>query len=380
MFNSDAKRSAMNRRQGFKLFRAIGVLPVAGILAGIAILALDIGALHSKGLWEALAPSVREVPYKRGMVHDRLNILRLRQAPPGQPRVVVMGSSRAKSGFQPAILEQAERGGFAVSTLAHGGIGPFEIRSAVGDILSTNPDAVVLIISEFEITRPVYETPHFHFGSFSAIRDLIRENGLAYAFTNRSSIFRLTLGCILNVYRFREVFQRAFADDLRRFKFDERFDATCSHSKEDQQPSPLSPEGKRALRRFDALFGRDVRGSFDQVLTIKRGDHSRINQELLHRTAQRLSEAGVEVILVEAPNHPEAAEFYDTTIRTEFLNFADRLEQELGARFVPVEASGPYRSEDFTDLTHLNGKTEGTAKLTRAVIAAVNEVLELEDG
>ena len=70
------------------------------------------------------------------------------------------------------------------------------------------------------------------------------------------------------------------------------------------------------------MFGYSVRGSLNQVLDITRGDHSRVHQALLREAVERLSNAGVKVLIAEAPLHPAAAELYDTSLRTEFLDFA----------------------------------------------------------
>ena len=79
--------------------------------------------------------------------------------------------------------------------------------------------------------------------------------------------------------------------------------------------------------------------------------------------------------IAEAPLHPIAARLYDTTIRGEFLDFARELAGAHAVRFLPIESSGPYEAADFVDLTHLSAKTGGSAKLTRAIVSAVRELL-----
>ena len=382
IFNfSDASPQTAKSASGFSFFRRAGRLSMAGVLAVAIVLVVDWGMFRSRAMWEALSPSVQDHPFERGIVRDRLSILRLQDAPAGLPRVIVSGSSRARGAFQPTILPPSERGRVAIGVLAHGGIGPFEIRSAVPNMLSAEPDAVVLVISEFEITRPLDPRPAFHFGSWSAIGELILAQGISTAITDRTNLFRMAAGCALTLYRTRRVFQRIFVDDLRKFSLDERF--------ADREPNPIqdeideslsSPAAKRALKRLAETFGHGMRFNLSQVLTIERGDHLRVNKDLVRNTVRSLAEAGVKVLIVEAPNHPEATNFFDPTIRDDFLELGRGLRRELGMRFIPVESSGPFESDDFYDMTHLDGRTGGTARLTRRILAAVHEVLGLENG
>ncbi len=364
---------------GSSFLRRAGRLSMAGVLAVAIVWVVDWGMFHWRGMWEALSPSVQDHPFERGIVRDRLSILRLQDAPVGRPRVIVAGSSRARGAFQPTILPPSERGRVAVGVLAHGGIGPFEIRSAVPNMLSARPDAVVLVISEFEITRPLDPRPSFHFGSWSAIGELILAQGIQTTIRDRTNLFRMAAGCALTLYRTRRVFQRIFVDDLRRFSLDERFANQESKPKQEKlDPSLSSPAAKQALKRLAEIFGHGMRFNLSQVLTIQRGDHLRVNKDLVRSTVRSLAEAGVKVLIVEAPNHPEAVNFHDPTLRDDFLELARDLKRELGMRFIPVESSGPFESDDFYDMTHLDGRTDGTARLTRRILAAVHEILGLE--
>jgi hypothetical protein len=62
----------------------------------------------------------------------------------------------------------------------------------------------------------------------------------------------------------------------------------------------------------------------------------------------------VRVFIVEAPLHPDAGLFYDTSTRARFLRLVDELRREYGVEFVPVESFGTLRREDFGDLLHLS--------------------------
>ena len=95
---------------------------------------------------------------------------------------------------------------------------------------------------------------------------------------------------------------------------------------------------------------------------------------LVRRAVQRLRAAGAGVIIVEGPLSPMAAEYYDPTIRDDFVAFADGLAREPGVRFVPLKLSATYPEEDFRDFSHLN--EAGARKLTKVILRAVREELE----
>ena len=95
---------------------------------------------------------------------------------------------------------------------------------------------------------------------------------------------------------------------------------------------------------------------------------------LVRRAVERLRAAGADVILVEAPLSPMAAEYYDATIREEFVAFARDLARDPGVHFVPLERSPRYPEEELIDLVHL--KPAGAQKLTAAILGALREILE----
>lgn len=186
---------------------------------------------------------------------------------------------------------------------------------------------------------------------------------------------------IFNSYRYRDVLGRAGLDKARRFSLGARLPAQRL-----QPPRPAiaggapTPLPRARLRRFTAALPERipqsaVRAEVQQIRSITRGEHARVQMALVRRGVRALRAAGVAVIVVEAPLHPEAGALYDTSIRTEFLDFAASLVNDYGVRFIPLEESGPFADSEFRDLTHVRGK--GTVKLTRTILAAVRDVLDL---
>jgi hypothetical protein len=95
------------------------------------------------------------------------------------------------------------------------------------------------------------------------------------------------------------------------------------------------------------------------------GPHVPIQRALLRRTCEVLVASGCELVVVEGPLHPQAARYHDASVRRHFLIFADELADSLGARVLTVADTGPFRHEDFADLTHLNER--GSKKLVRVL-------------
>ena len=53
-----------------------------------------------------------------------------------------------------------------------------------------------------------------------------------------------------------------------------------------------------------------------------------------------------------------------------------RMESELGARFLPLHESGPFHARDFSDLLHL--RQPAARRLTAATLRRMRSILELD--
>ncbi len=353
---------------------------IAWILALVALVAADRLVLGEGGPWAAIRQRIdKSHRFERGIVADRLAIQRLRSAPPRRRRAFVVGSSQARIGFHMKGLAEPSPGAVVFGKIAHGGFNTFAMRSMVSDVLDVGPDAVVLFLSPLDLNSRLQILPQAGFASFSAILDLTRETGVAFAFRHRRIFYRLLAANLLNSYRYRQVLDRAFAGRLRRAGF-ERSAPSDRLMVKGGTRKPLSRDRKEQLisqlvARFPNRDPALVKYSFHRIYNITRGEHCAIQQGLVRRTVRGLTQAGVEVVIVEAPLHPLAAEIYDLTIRDEYLDFAATLEQDFGAHVVPLESSGPFEAEDFSDPVHV--RPSGAVKLTRATLRAVYQALEL---
>jgi hypothetical protein len=339
------------------------------VLAVVGILAISHWGLGLNGPWVELRPRVPKIQYlERGIATDRVEVQHLAQAPAREPRVIVVGSSQGNAAFFSDQAQQATRRKIAFGKIAHAGIGPFEVRTLVDELVALAPAVVVIVHSAFDSYRPLELVPQATFGSFSAMADLMETSGLAWSLAHRHDLYRLAAANALRAYRYRYVLQYAFADELRRFEFDERLrPPPIRTARFLAQSEGLYPVSDATRERALALFP-DVFSGYREVRSMVRGPHVRINQSLLRRAVERLSEAGIRVMIVEAPLHPMTAELYDRTISAEFVGFARGLENDLGVRFIPHEATGTYAHGDFIDFVHLGAS--GSSRFTRVVASA----------
>jgi len=363
-------------------------LPWAGIWAVIVVIAIDVLLFSSWGPWEALYPHVSvDDLLANGIARDRVQLQALAAVPEGKARVVVVGSSRAQVGYRFEFAEEVARGPlpFHVARLVHAGMNIFAIRSLVDELVGYRPDVVVLLLSEFDTHRPLEPRVAGSFGSFSAVVDLASVAGAKLGLEARAQFYRLALATLLDAYRYRRVVEWAGARTLRIFPMGEQGGPQVRTSSQSVfpytagEPSTLDARRARQLgeeieRRFSGKTRTSVLWETQRVRTITRGDHAEIQMRLVRGAVERLRAAGAEVIIVEGALSPLAAEYYDPTIRDDFVAFARGLARESGARFVPLKVSATYREEEFADLSHLN--PEGSRKLTGVILQAVYEVLE----
>jgi len=348
-------------------------LPWAGIWAVIVVIAIDVLLFSSWGPWEALYPHVSvDDLLANGIARDRVQLQALAAVPEGKARVVVVGSSRAQVGYRFEFAEEVARGPlpFHVARLVHAGMNIFAIRSLADELVGYRPDVVVLLLSEFDTHRPLEPR---------AVA------GAKLGLEARAQFYRLALATLLDAYRYRRVVEWAGARTLRIFPMGEQGGPQVRTSSQSVfpytagEPSTLDARRARQLgeeieRRFSGKTRTSVLWETQRVRTITRGDHAEIQMRLVRGAVERLRAAGAEVIIVEGALSPLAAEYYDPTIRDDFVAFARGLARESGARFVPLKVSATYREEEFADLSHLN--PEGSRKLTGVILQAVYEVLE----
>jgi hypothetical protein len=314
-----------------------------------------------------------------GIVEDQITYRRMAaRADAGEPRVFVLGTSRARAAFRPETLPpDAHPDRFGV--VAHAGMMPFEMRSQLGRLVAEPPAAVVIFLSEFELFHPLHLNPWLATGAFDATSELARAGGPAFVIERRETFARLALVGLLDSYRFRVPLGRAGLDALRTFPMDAR--VPDPRSPPALYPSGSGPDFESARRRLKAEIDEHLdpagalvaRFEMTQVASLARGEDARIQATLLRSLVAGLRASGAAVIVIDLPIFPGAESLHDPALREEFRAFAAELQKDLGARFVARDALPALAASDFFDLTHL-GPIAAT-RMTRRVAELVAETL-----
>lgn len=362
---------------------SLRALPWAGGIALLIILLIDRGLVEAALPWEWIEARIPEQSLgASGVAGDRVALAKWDDAPLEKQRLVVIGASRADAGFQPELLGPEALADLAVAKLAHPGLMAFETLSLVDDVLDREPAVAVLLFSEVETHHPFELTAFLSAGSASALWDLVVAGGSSLVATHTTDLYRLWLASISNLYRYREVFDRAGFDSWRNFALDARFGRPDNLADLLERYDPVNPLADSDRLHFEELVRTKLtpKGAiwaiFEtiQLRSLVRGDHVALQRELFRRSIERLRDAGCRVILVEPPLFPPATILYDPTLRDDFVAFARSLEEESGVTLILREAQPEYATDDFLDLTHVNRR--GAAKLTRVIVDAVREELQ----
>jgi hypothetical protein len=357
-------------------------LPWAGLLAAALLLALDAGVLGTRGPWAALAGRVRDSgAAPSGVADDRLALREVRSAAPEQPRVFVLGSSRAAAGFDPEVARSAFPGA-AFARLGHPGVDPFVMRSLAEEVIASQAAAAVLVLSEIETHRPLRLEPIPGPGasavSLAAVADLLAETGPGFAWRNRESLYRLVVSSALRGYRYRDVLRHAGPLDLIEFPLaSDRLIrpvpamlGTHAIALGEDFRNPVTPSMRRRLAEALAALPRRWQiaalPEVDILREVTPGIHVDAQLALVRRTVERLSQAGVAVAVVEAPVHPAAAALYPPELASDFRQFGSSLADMPGVVFVPLDAMEPFEEGDFKDLLHTG--PQGAEKLTHGIV------------
>ena len=133
--------------------------------------------------------------------------------------------------------------------------------------------------------------------------------------------------------------------------------------------------------RFDQLsaevvaaFPRPIPpGEFEQLRSIRGGDHVALHRAMLDTTIAALRADGVNVWIVEGPLNPLADQLVDPNARRAFRDYATRLAESDGVFFLALADLPALGVDEFVDLTHLNPR--GAKRFSRAVLARMGHAV-----
>jgi hypothetical protein len=357
-------------------------LPWAGVVAVLMLAILEI-FLNTGVVWSTLAsrisifePEAHKIAHEQFLKHGP-------GLPEGVETLVVPGTSRAMAGVRSELIS-AELPEIRIVRLARPGMEPFQLLSSVLDIAPLQPDVVVLPVSEFDLFRPLRVEPVSDRGAggWKALSILIASMTPAQVWQGSESLLRLGAASTLDAYRFRGLHRRVWSGELSSFDLS-RFSNPADQS--------------RKMGFENVMIGPDTRDSVDPALIaeivelfpdgllaatieplqvpmirdVAAGEHARIHAALLRASVEALVEAGIEVILVEAPLHPAASLLYDRGLAKDFRELAEELARDPRVSF--VRPAVPFEGDDFGDLLHLS--REGGAKLTGAFLPELSRRL-----
>jgi hypothetical protein len=352
-------------------------LPWAGLLAVLALLAMDRVTFGFNGPWHWL-----RTDDPNSAAGSRLELGLLVDQPSVRPRVVVAGTSRVIDGLDKKLAQELLPGA-AVAKLGYPRFEPFAILALVPDIIAADADAVVLIASEQDTHRPLRlePVPGASSASLAALWTLLQATDWEFAVENRTALYRFAATSALGLYRFRPDVHLLGIEQWRRFHLDDERIPDIRPRADPFRPVSLwgaerNSVAPAALRSTFDLFppltdqwNARIQGGVVQEIT--RGPHVPVQMALFRRAAERLREAGIEVVILQGVMHPAADDLYDTSITQEFLAFADELERDLGVRFVPRTRMPPFAESDFYDLVHTNHR--GAIKITRSMVETLRQ-------
>jgi len=359
--------------------------PWAALLAILSILVADRAVLGLSGPWGWIHARVGpNGSVYQGVAYDRKVFADLAADESDDPRVFIMGTSRARRGHR-MMQSVAALPDVRIARVAHPMMDLFTIRTLTREVIDAGADGVVLMISEFDTHRPLRldPLPTRSGAAPSALLEIVSDVGLSFGWENRVSLYRLATSRMLNGYRFRESLARGGLDRLRRFELDDRL------------------QGSRMARmqgRAATALGSAVRGPLDVTTQVQlhvqvqpelhkhlnqapwiaetqRGEHARVQMGVLRRTVEELLIAGVWVVIIEAPLHPAAKILKDPGARAEFVELVRDLDDYEGVRFIGLSEMPPFENQDFRDLLHVD--MAGGRRLTAVMVKAVAEQLEI---
>ena len=357
-------------------------VPWAGLFALALVGVADRWVHRRPATWEELGRRLEDAPLalvrvEKGIVADRLELLRLEQADATKSRIIAMGSSRALDGFQFDAVPPE----LVVAKIAHGAITPLEMRLFAREAAALHPALFVALLSELDTHRPVRIEPRTGFADLPAVVSLMDAAGPRFVLDDELELERLSTAALFETYRWHDVHLRAWLSSWIDFApdADERLPRLVSHETDEPRvPPPDVPDLDGILGRFAGTLRRRVSNSHLQMLTsIRVGPHAAVQERLFEETVARLRAAGAEVLIVEGPLHPVSYELYDyAATRAEFLAYVEELRARHGVHFLPLEESGPWAPEDFDDPLHL--RPQRGRELGRLTLEKAGEILGRE--
>jgi hypothetical protein len=345
---------------------------LAGLIAAALVLAADVIGFRVLSPWRFIGRHADHWFYGE-LADDRIEIESIARRR-SKPRVLLMGTSRMAQAWEPRRIDPPVPDAIRVFSIKHTQVYPPVIRAVADELRDTAPEVVLLGISEVDTHRVVDLGNRTAFPSARLYFEAARDLGPGWLFQERQGLYRYLLGDLVVGYDQRKIIGKMGLEKLRRFKTDRPARGAASFPDTEQERDVVERlERAGTYQPGEAGLKRALRFQVEEMSELSAGPHANAQMAFVRRAVETFRAGGSEVILFELPVSPAAADLFDGGLRAEFLSFAETLEAELGARLVPLEAHRPFRTRDFTDLTHLEPRR--AAETTEAMLEAIVDAL-----
>lgn len=236
-------------------------LPWAGIAALAIVFSLERTVFGSVDVWRRAEAVLEQLPsaltrVELGVARDRIALHEMQRSDPDDRRVIVFGNSRAKFG----VIFPEEVDGYEIAQVTHAPLSPFFARTFAAEAASVRPDVFVYPLCQFETHKPVVVLAQSSYGGASGFLDVLTTLGPLGIWERRVEIERLALATVFDTYRYRDVLDRCWLNDLTDLRPSSTVTLAATADQKEASPntdSPAQDAGPAQKRRM-----RDSREQF----------------------------------------------------------------------------------------------------------------------
>ncbi len=331
-------------------------LPLGLIGAIVLTLLTHVWILNSESFWRFF--QLRAVAARDDNVRLEADFRLMPPAEADPARVFLVGSSQTREGIDVGMLnERLGGGGVKLYNLGISGAQGLDMLMLAPRLIEHRPAAMVWV--------PSIHTFYFSYDT-SKIKMVfdpvltpgwVRHHELARLWRERDTLIEAYLGLAFPIYRYRDQMARISLAWMQQVAF--------------HGPQPLEPQslykfkpGQMRDERYFARYGK-VKDMF------KSDEWTQWHQESFLDFARLVSEAGIRLIVIDAPIHPMTRNTYDhQRIDKELHDLLRENAERIGYSYYSADQLPPFEEAEYADFLHLN--VNGRNRLT-GIIADILE-------